>query len=133
LSGQGSSPSFRLANLAKRVIVPKVEKFAKCRKPKHAHKPEAHLFELGESLRWKGWHAFRRGLATNLHQLGIADQEIQAVLRYSHVSITQASYIKSVPQSQGNALDRLAEMAKDQSCNDRATKSDKSVNQKKLR
>lgn len=93
-----------LVNLAKRIIVPRIERGA------------------NEQLRWKGWHAFRRGLATNLHQLGIADREIQAILRHSHVSITQASYIKSVPQSQANALDRLAaEMAKDQPCNNPGT------------
>jgi len=25
-------------------------------------------------LKWKGWHAYRRGLATNLHELGIPDR-----------------------------------------------------------
>jgi len=118
----GIGTPMNLANLAKRVIVPKIEKCAKCRKAKHAHKPESHLFELDRTLHWKGWHAFRRGLATTLHQLGVPDREIQAILRHSHVSITQASYIKSVAESQVNALDLVAaEMANDQSCNDPAT------------
>jgi integrase len=44
---------------------------------------------------WYGLHAFRRGLATNLHDLGIHDIVIQAILRHSNVSVTGASYIKN--------------------------------------
>ncbi len=46
-------------------------------------------------LEWKGWHAFRRGLATNLYQLGVADKTIQAVLRHSDVSTTMRHYVKT--------------------------------------
>jgi integrase len=42
---------------------------------------------------WYGLHAFRRGLATNLHELGIADIVIQAILRHSNVSVTRGSYV----------------------------------------
>jgi integrase len=45
-------------------------------------------------LVWKGWHAYRRGLATNLKQLGVDDMVIQAILRHEDVSTTQRSYIK---------------------------------------
>jgi integrase len=45
-------------------------------------------------LQWHGWHAFRRGLATNLHELGISDIVIQAILRHSTVEVTRESYIK---------------------------------------
>jgi integrase len=45
-------------------------------------------------MEWHGWHAFRRGLATNLHALGISDIVIQAILRHSDVSVTRQSYIK---------------------------------------
>jgi len=64
------------ADLAKRVIVAKIEKCAKCRKAKHAHKLESHPLELKRSLYSKGWHAFRRGLAATLHRLGASDKEI---------------------------------------------------------
>ncbi|MCL5671407.1 MAG: tyrosine-type recombinase/integrase [Acidobacteria bacterium] len=47
---------------------------------------------------WHGWHAFRRGLATNLHRLGVPDKTIQAILRYSNLSTTMNSYVKSVPE-----------------------------------
>jgi hypothetical protein len=33
------------------------------------------------NLAWHGWHAFRRGLATNLHGLGVSDKLIQQFLR----------------------------------------------------
>ena len=47
----------------------------------------------GQPVRWHGWHSFRRGLATNLHQLGVADIVIQAILRHSDVAVTRESYI----------------------------------------
>jgi len=47
----------------------------------------------GQEVRWRGWHAFRRGLATNLHQLGVADIVIQAILRHSNVAVTRDAYI----------------------------------------
>jgi integrase len=45
------------------------------------------LAEAG--LPWYGLHAFRRGMATNLHELGIADVVIQAILRHSDVGVTR--------------------------------------------
>jgi integrase len=45
-------------------------------------------------IQWHGWHAFRRGLATNLHELGVQDIVIQAILRHSDVAVTRESYIK---------------------------------------
>lgn len=39
--------------------------------------------------------AYRRGLGTNLHELGIADIVIQVMLRHSDVSITRQAYIKN--------------------------------------
>jgi integrase len=59
--------------------------------------------------KWHGWHAFRRGLATNLHALGVDDKTIQAILRHSTIGLTQNVYIKSVTESQTNAMDLLSE------------------------
>jgi integrase len=118
-----------LANLAKRVIVPRIEKCLKCRKPKSEHLADAHPFELDKSICWHGWHAFRRGLATTLHEFGVPDREIQAILRHSDIHITQASYIKSTSQSQVNAMDLVAqEMQINASCNETATKPNERVN-----
>jgi len=58
---------------------------------------------------WHGWHAFRRGLATNLHDLGIDDKTIQAVLRHANVSMTQRCYIKTLPKQTVEAMNRSAE------------------------
>ena len=74
------------------------------------HDAEAHVFERDKSLpEWHGWHAFRRGLATNLHALGVDDKTIQTILRHSNVSITQNIYIKTVSESQVSAMDTLSE------------------------
>lgn len=48
-----------------------------------------------QGLTWHGWHAFRRGLATNLHRLGVQDETIQRILRHSTVAVTQNCYIKA--------------------------------------
>jgi integrase len=58
-------------------------------------------------LKWKGWHAYRRGLATNLHELGIPDKVIQAILRHEDVKTTQRSYIKTLPSVVTEAMKRL--------------------------
>ena len=51
---------------------------------------------LEAKIVWRGWHAFRRGLATNLYRLGVPDKTIQAILRHSNLSTTMNSYVKSV-------------------------------------
>lgn len=58
-------------------------------------------------LEWHGWHAFRRGLATNLHQLGVRDKDVQAILRHSNISTTMNSYVKSVPAGAAAAMQAL--------------------------
>jgi hypothetical protein len=75
-----------LDNLAERVIKPRFK---------------------ANGLKWKGWHAYRRGLATNLHELGVPDIVIQAILRHEDIRTTQRSYIKTVPQVVTAATKRL--------------------------
>ena len=58
---------------------------------------------------WRGWHAFRRGLATNLYALGVPDKEIQAILRHSNIAVTQSFYIKALTESQVSAMDLVGE------------------------
>jgi len=52
------------------------------------------LFQRAK-INWCGWHAFRRGLASNLNRLGVDDSVIQAIMRHSHIGVTQACYIKT--------------------------------------
>jgi integrase len=75
---------------------------------------------------WHGWHSFRRGLATNLHALGVDDKTIQTILRHSNIGITQNIYIKTVSEAQINAMDSLSENL--DLCNVRATAGDGPVN-----
>ena len=47
----------------------------------------------GTGLRWKGWYAFRRGLATNLYLLGVPSEVAALVLRNSP-EVVREHYIK---------------------------------------
>jgi len=55
-------------------------------------------------VQWYGWHAFRRGLATNLHRLGIPDKTIQRILRQANVAVTQNCYIKTTDSDAAAAM-----------------------------
>jgi integrase len=106
----GNGKPLNLDNLARRVIMPALSRCAVCRKPEEDHKPEGHVFKRDETLpHWHGWHAFRRGLATNLHAMGVDDKTIQAILRHSNVGLTMNVYVKSVSESQVSAMDALSE------------------------
>jgi integrase len=106
----GTGQPMNLDNLARRVIQPAIEKCGACKLTKNEHKTDGHLFEQVNNLPvWRGWHAFRRGLATNLHALGIADKEIQTILRHSNIAVTQSCYIKALTESQVSAMDLVGE------------------------
>jgi integrase len=64
-------------------------------------------------IEWHGYHAFRRGLATNLRALGVDDLTIKEILRHSDVSVTRGSYIKRVGEKATEAMGRFeVELAK---------------------
>jgi len=106
----GNGKPLNLDNLARRIIMPALSRCAVCRKSEDKHKPEGHFFQRDKSLpEWHGWHAFRRGLATNLHELGVADKTIQAILRHSNIRTTLDIYIKAVNKAQVSAMDALGE------------------------
>jgi integrase len=56
---------------------------------------------------WCGWHGFRRGLATNLHALGVDDLDIMRIMRHSDVEVTRASYIKVPDAAKAAAMAKL--------------------------
>jgi len=66
----------------------------------------------GSGVEWHGWHAFRRGLATNLYRLGVPDKTIQAILRHSNLSTTMNTYVKSVSADATAAMRALEELCK---------------------
>ena len=63
------------------------------------------LAEAGAS--WQGWHAFRRGVGTNLHALGADDLTISHILRHGNVGVTQSFYEKPVSASSHKAMKKL--------------------------
>ncbi len=75
-----------LNNLANRMIIPVLRK---------------------AGMEWHGWHAFRRGLATNLNRLGVPGKTIQAILRHSNLSTTMNVYVKSVEEDSVRAMQTL--------------------------
>lgn len=124
----GNGQPLNLDNLARRVICPALSRCAVCREPEAEHKTEGHLFKRDTSLpEWHAWHAFRRGLATNLHALGVDDKTIQAILRHSNMALTMNIYVKSLGESQVSAMDALSQKldTTDEMCNVRATPGEK--------
>ena len=93
-AGPKNGRPLNLANLARRVIVPK-------------------LNAAGVQC-WSGWHGFRRGLATNLFELGEDEATIQAILRHADVKTTRRHYIKKnvVSKESKQAMNRLAQVFK---------------------
>jgi integrase len=58
-------------------------------------------------IAWLGWHAFRRGVATNLYDLGVKPKVIQEILRHSDVNTTLGLYIKTVSTASTKAMRKL--------------------------
>jgi integrase len=95
-----------LDSLAVRQIRPILDHCV-CGKTQATHEAD-HAFKLDESrLHWQGWHAFRRGLATNLNRMGVDDSVIQAILRHSTITVTQNCYIKAVPADVISAMQQF--------------------------
>ena len=66
---------------------------------------------LGDT--WHGWHAFRRGLATNLWELGVPAEVAQLILRHANVATTQAHYLRLESRGkQQAAMKRLGQALK---------------------
>jgi hypothetical protein len=96
-------------NLLHDQILPALNRCATCKRSEKKHAANVgHEYRRDQSIPlWHGWHAFRRGLATNLHRLGVQDKTIQAILRYSNVAVTQACYIKAASQDSVRAMAAL--------------------------
>ena len=58
-------------------------------------------------LPWYGWHAFRRGLASNLYAMGAQDILVQRVLRHAKAHVTRDCYIKVFDRTLIGAMERL--------------------------
>jgi integrase len=60
-------------------------------------------------ITWRGWHAFRRGAATNLKAIGVDDLTISQILGHSDVSVTRKNYIKTVNENAVAAMQKMEE------------------------
>ena len=78
-------------------------------------------------LVWKGWHAFRRGLASNLNRLGVDDSVIQSILRHSTVSVTQNHYIKTARPEAIAAMKQFSQALMCSSCAPNQTENNQPV------
>ena len=46
------------------------------------------------AMDWYGWHGFRRGIASNLYELGADEKVVQRILRHAKSHVTKDRYIK---------------------------------------
>ena len=108
--GERRGAPLNLANLAARVIKPALETCIKCQKVRLNHKEESHAFEWDEIQRWRGWHAFRRGLAANLYSLGVQPKVIAAILRHSDIGTTLSYYVQTPDDESRKALEKVEDL-----------------------
>src|SRR5215469_2538821 len=111
----GGKQPLELNNVIRRTVLPVLNRCATCQKPEgECDKTVPHQYERDASLpEWHGWHAFRRGQATNLHDFGVDDLTVQRVLRHSDVSVTRACYIKTIDTQVVEAMNKLDSMFSD--------------------
>ena len=96
-AGDRRGAPLNLANLARRVIIP--------------HMADTAADNQGPSVKWKGWHAFRRALATNLHSAGVDPKVTQAILRHSDIKTTLEFYVAIPDEETRAALARIDTLA----------------------
>jgi integrase len=63
-----------------------------------------------DHLPWYGWHAFRRGPASNLYEIGAQDKIVQRILRHSKPHVTRDTrerYIKVFDRTLLNAVGKV--------------------------
>jgi integrase len=114
-AGEKRATSLNLANLVRRVINPLLTRCTVCGKGEHDAKE--HAFQLDESIpKFKGWHSFRRSLASNLSTLGIKPKVVQAILRHGDIGTTLSYYMETPEADSRDALDQLAKLIKQPAC-----------------
>ena len=59
------------------------------------------------SIDWYGLHGFRRGIASNLYELGADEKIVQRVLRHAKSHVTKDRYIKTFDPALVAAMKKL--------------------------
>lgn len=99
-----------LGSLVNRIILPALNRCEACGESEFKHPVGAHAYTRDNRIPERhGWHAARRGLASNLYRLGVPDMVIQRILRHANVSTTATYYIKTAAQDVRSAMDKLQE------------------------
>jgi integrase len=73
------------------------------------------LFQA-HGIPWRGWHAFRRGLATTLRRLGVPIEVVARILRDKSVTVVRQHYVRMVEADSAAAMRQL-EQSVQQLCN----------------
>jgi integrase len=96
-AGERRGTPLNLANLVRRVIAPALADYSN---------------EIQQHVEWKGWHAYRRGLATNLRSVGVDAKVAQAILRHSSVALTLNIYTQVPDEDARQALQKIEDWLK---------------------
>lgn len=70
-------------------------------------RPLRHAFEAASSS-WIGFHAARRGLASNLFALGVEPGVVQKILRHSSLAVTMTHYVKVGDAQKEDAMEKFS-------------------------
>jgi hypothetical protein len=97
-----------LGSVVNRTILPALNRCEACGKNESKHHDTDHAYKRDtRHPEWRGWHAARRGLGSNLYRLGVPDMVIQRILRHANVSNTATYYIKTAADDVRNAMTKL--------------------------
>lgn len=97
-----------LSSVVNRVILPALNRCLDCGKAESGHRRGSHSYIRDVRIpEWRGWHAARRGLGSNLYRLGVPDMVIQRILRHANVSTTATYYIKTAADDVRKAMTKL--------------------------
>ena len=95
-------------NVRERDILSALNRCEVCHKPEDDCTLVKHEYKRDDQLpQWRGWHAGRRGLGSNLYRLGVPDMVIQRILRHANVSTTTGYYIKPFADDVREAMTKL--------------------------
>jgi hypothetical protein len=94
-----------------RIILPALNRCEVCGKAETDHLNTDPRYSRDARLpEWRGWHAARRGLGSNLYRLGVPDMVIQRILRHANVSTTATYYIKTAAADVHSAMAKLEQV-----------------------
>ena len=103
-AGERRAAPLNLHNLERRIIRPALEmsKLLKFENGRWVSNPDS-------GVQWFGFHGFRRGLASNLFDLGVNPKVIAAILRHGDIGRTLQYYVQTPDSESRLALAKLEE------------------------